>query len=155
MKMDMDERWLRREPEVMLATFHGYQDELFDLILDDVRALPPEPVILVEGFSLLPRLVAPLLPNREHAAWLTPTPRFRRAAFESRGSLWQIAGQTSDPPRALERLLRRDELFTDQVSSEAEALGLAVIRVDIGLTENELAERVAGLLSLTGLHDRV
>ena len=139
---------LRREPEVMLATFHGFQDELFHLMLDDILDLPADPPVLVEGFSLLPRLVAPLLSCSDQAVWLTPDPAFRRAAFTSRGSLWTIAEQTSDPPRALEKLLRRDELFTDEASREAHALGLPVVDVRVGMSEDELAGRVAHLLAL-------
>ena len=41
MAMDMDERWVNRSPEVMLETFHGFQGEGFDLVLEDLRALPP------------------------------------------------------------------------------------------------------------------
>ena len=84
MAMDMDERWVNRPPEVMLETFHGFQGEGFDLVLDDLLALTPDPPVLAEGFSLLPRLVAPLLSRPQQAVWLLPTPEFRRAAFESR-----------------------------------------------------------------------
>jgi 2-phosphoglycerate kinase len=148
-QMDMDERWLQREPEVMLATFHGYQDELFHLILEDVLDLPVDPPLLVEGFSLLPRLVHPLVSGGQ-AVWLIPDAAFRRAAFEARGTLWDIAGRTSDPERALQNLLRRDELFTEQVRREATALDLPVLDVRVGVTEDELAARVAHLLALPG-----
>ena len=36
MAMDMDERWVNRPPEVMLETFHGFQGEEFDLVLDNL-----------------------------------------------------------------------------------------------------------------------
>jgi hypothetical protein len=103
--MDVDERWVNRPPEVMLETFHGFRGEGFDLVLDDLLALPPDPPVLAEGFSLLPRLVAPLLSGPRQAVWLLPTPEFRRAAFESRGSTWTIPNKTSDPQRALANLL--------------------------------------------------
>ena len=38
MAMDMDERWVRRSPEVMLDTFHWFRGEGFGLIVDDLRA---------------------------------------------------------------------------------------------------------------------
>src|SRR5690348_1846343 len=41
--MDMDERWVNRSPEVMLETFHWFRGEGFDLIVDDLIRLPPEP----------------------------------------------------------------------------------------------------------------
>ena len=51
--MSMDERWVDRSPEAMLDSFHWYRGEAFDLIVEDLLALPPEPVI-AEGFRLLP-----------------------------------------------------------------------------------------------------
>ncbi len=146
--MDMDERWVNRAPSVMLKTFHGFQGEGFDLILEDLVALPEEPPILAEGFRLLPRLVAPLLSRADQAVWLIPTPAFRRAAFDSRGWTWEIPRKTSDPERALANLLLRDGLFTDQVLKEARALQLPVIEVDCDLSADEVMTRVADRLGL-------
>jgi hypothetical protein len=149
--MDMDARWLTRSPAEMLATFHGFQGELFELIVEDLLALPSQPPILVEGFRLLPRLVAPLLREPHgagQAAWLIPTPAFRRSAFEARGSLWKIAGQTSNAPRALENLLARDALFTARIAEEAARLGLTTIGVDGDLGVEALTDRVAVALGL-------
>lgn len=148
MAMDMDERWLNRSPQVMFETFHGFHGEGFDLIVEDLLALPSAPPILVEGFTLLPRLVAPLLSRPGQAVWLIPTPAFRRAAFDSRGSTWEIAGRTSDPARALSNLLARDALFADQVAREARALGLSVIESDLGPSVEELVNQVATVLGL-------
>ena len=138
MAMDMDERWVNRPPEVMLETFHGFQGEGFDLVIDDLLALPPDPPVLAEGFSLLPRLVAPLLSRPRQAVWLLPTPEFRRAAFESRGSTWTIPNKTSDRQRALANLLARDQLFTEQLRAQARAAQLQTIDVDgsVGLAES-------------------
>jgi hypothetical protein len=146
--MSMDERWVDRAPEVMLETFHWFRGELFGLIIDDLLRLPAEPPVIIEGFRLLPRLVHPLLTASDQAVWLLPTPRFRRAALESRGSLWRIAGQTSDPERALQNLLERDRMFTDRVREEAVSLGLRTVEVDVTMTEDDLAGRVTAALGL-------
>ena len=148
MAMDMDERWVNRSPEVMLETFHGFQGEGFDLVLDDLRALPPDPPILAEGFSLLPRLVAPLLCRPRQAVWLLPTPEFRRAAFQSRGSIWTIPNKTSDPQRALDNLLARDQLFTEQLRAQARAARLETIDVDGSVGVAESVARVGEALGL-------
>ena len=140
--MDMDERWVNRSPETMLETFHWFRGEGFGLIVEDLLRLPSEPSVLVEGFRLLPRLVQPLLALPSRAVWLRPTPEFRRAAFKSRGSLWKIAGKTSDPERALRNLLERDRMFTERLYEEAERLELHVIEVDTTMTEDDLAQRV-------------
>ena len=146
--MDMDERWVNRPPEVMLETFHGFQGEGFDLVLEDLRALPPDPPVLAEGFSLLPRLVAPLLCRPRQAVWLLPTPEFRRAAFESRGSTWTIPNRTSDPQRALANLLARDQLFTEELRAQARAAGVQAMDVDGSLDVGESVARVGEALGL-------
>jgi 2-phosphoglycerate kinase len=146
--MDLDERWVNRSPETMLDTFHWYRGEGFELIVEDLLALPADHGVVAEGFRLLPELVAPLLAEPRHAVWLLPTPEFRRAAFESRGGLWQIAGRTSDPERALHNLLERDRMFTERVDVTANGLGLPVIRVDPAMTEDDLVTLVAASFHL-------
>ncbi len=146
--MDMNERWLLRSPQTMLDTFHWFRGEGFALIVEDLLARPAEPGVIAEGFRLLPRLVQPLLARPDHAVWLLPTPGFRREAFGRRGSLWAIAGKTSDPERALANLLERDRMFTERLSSEATGLGLNVIEVDTAMTEGDLAGRVAEAFGL-------
>jgi hypothetical protein len=148
MAMSMDERWLDRSPAEMVATFHGFQGEAFDLIIEDLLGLPADPPVLAEGFRLLPRLVAPLLTRPDQAVWLVPSPEFRRAAFASRGSTWDIAGQTSDPGRALAKLLVRDELFTDEVARQATALRLRMIEVTLALAVDDLTRLVGAALGL-------
>lgn len=146
--MSMDERWVSRSPAEMYATFPWFQGEGFDLIVHDLLALPREPPIVAEGFRLLPRLVAPLLSLPNQAVWFIPTPEFRRAAFDSRGFTWDIAGRTSNPRRALANLLARDQLFTDDVIKEATALRLPTIMVDGTLSAVELTRRVGVRLGL-------
>jgi hypothetical protein len=146
--MDMDERWLLRSPQAMLDSFHWFHGELFSLIIEDLVRLPPEPGVIAEGFRLLPQLVKPLLAQPDHAVWLLPTPEFRRAAFTSRGSLWQIAGQTSDPDRALDNLLERDRLFTDLLRAETKRLELPAIEIASPMTEDDLAGRVSAIFGL-------
>ena len=146
--MDMDERWVNRAPETMLETFHWFRGEGFGLIVEDLLRLPREPPVIAEGFRLLPCLVKPLLAVPDHAVWLLPTPGFRRAAFDSRESSWEIAGKTSDPDRALRNLLERDRMFTARLYAETKRLGLRVIEVDTTMTEDDLAERVTEAFGL-------
>jgi len=123
--MTMDERWVRRSPQEMLETFHWFAGEGFALILEDL-AQRPEPIVVVEGFRVLPHLVRPLLVRPDDAVWLLPTEEFRRRAFTERGSLDSIAGRTGDPARALENLLRRDALFTDRLRGDVGDQGIEV-----------------------------
>jgi hypothetical protein len=147
-KMDMDERWLNRSPQVMLETFHFFNGECFDRIVDDLLEIDPERRVVAEGFRLLPHLVRPLLHDINHSVWLLPTPEFRRAAFESRNTLWNIAGKTSNPERALQNLLIRDGMFTDRLRVETKSEGLPAIEINRHLTEDALYDQVVKLFAL-------
>lgn len=147
--MDMDERWANRSPTVMLKTFPWFQGEGFDLIVQDLLALPEEPPIVAEGFRLLPRLVAPLLSRPNQAVWLIPTSEFRHAAFNSRGFTWDIPRKTSKPEQALSHLLVRDQLFTDQVAKEASALHLCLVEINVQQSVEDVKRRVAATLGVS------
>lgn len=149
MDMDMDERWLNRSPKTLLETFHWFQGEGFDLIVEDLLALPREPAIVVEGFRPLPRLVKPLLFEATHAVWLLPTPAFRESVIESRGGpSWSFIARTSDPERALRNLQERDRMFTDSLREETARLDLPAIEVDSKMTEDDLFKRVTEVFRL-------
>jgi 2-phosphoglycerate kinase len=145
-KMDMDERWVNRSPKTMLETFHWFQGEAFDFIIQDLLRLPLEAGVIVEGFRLLPHLVKPLLSVPVHAVWLLPTPDFRRAVVERRGGLaWGFLARTSDPVRALRNLLERDRMFTEILREETARLGLHAIEVDTSTSEEDLTQRVTNV----------
>lgn len=141
--MDMDERWVRRSPDVMLETFHWFRGECFGLIVEDLLGLPSEPRIVVDGLRLLPHLVKPLLDVVDQAVWLLPTPDFRHAAIEGRsapgeGFVWR----TSDPARAARNLAERDRMFTSRLREETGRLGLRAIEVDTATSEDDLFHQV-------------
>ena len=149
MAMDMDDRWVNRSPKTMCETFQWFHGEGFDLIIEDLCRLPPEPRVIVEGFRLLPRLVKPLLSEAVHAVWFLPTPDFRQAVVESRGgSAWSFLARTSDPQRALRNLLERDRMFTDRLGEETTRLDLPAIEVNTTVTEDELTDRVRRVFGL-------
>jgi 2-phosphoglycerate kinase len=147
--MDMDERWVNRRPKKMLETFHWFQGEGFNLIVEDILRFPREPGIVVEGFRLLPRLVEPLLSVPAHAVWLLPTPDFRQAVVENRRtSASGFLAKTTDPERALRNLLERDRLFTNILREETARLEVPAIEVNAAMTEDDLAKRVTEVFGL-------
>ena len=146
--MDMDDRWVNRTPQTMLETFHWYRGEGFGLIVEDLLRMPTDTGVVVEGFRLLPQLVQPLLTETCHAVWLLPTPDFRAAAFDSRTVGWDVPSNTSDPERARQNLFERDHMFTDRLRAETKRLGLPVIEVDNGTSEDELAAAVSRAFEL-------
>lgn len=143
MTSSMDERWVNRAPEEMLETFHWFRGEGSALILEDLAQLTSDGDAIAEGFRLLPHLIP-----ADNAVWLLPTPEFRRAAFTSRGTLWEIPSRTSDPERALSNLLERDRLFTERLERQSEQLELPSIHVDTSISQVDLLVRVARALGL-------
>jgi len=83
--MDMHEQWEWRDPMTMHRTFPWFHGGGFDLVLDDLRQLPDDHLVLVECFRLLPQLIRAHLSDPRHAVWLLPTREFRQAAFPRRG----------------------------------------------------------------------
>ena len=148
MDMDRDERWVERSPRTMLATFPWFEGEGFGPIVEDLLGLPDDEAVIVEGFRLLPSAVKPLLTDISRALWLLPTPEFRLHAFESRGTLWDIAGRTTRPRLALDNLLERDRLFTDRLRERTDELGLAAMVVDGSVDEMTLVAAVADRFGL-------
>jgi hypothetical protein len=147
--MDMDERWVARSPREMLDTFHWFHGEGFNLIIEDLLALPADQPVIAEGFRLLPDLVQPLLAEIGHAAWLLPTHQFRQAVFDSRGGPgWGFIAKTGDPQHALQNLLQRDALFTDRLTEQTRHLGLNGLNVDSTVTEEDLERRVSAVFGL-------
>jgi hypothetical protein len=115
-----------------------------DVMSDHAERSDPEAV----PFSGHERAMGESITGDERAVGLIPTPGFRRAAFSSRGSSWEIAGKTGDPARALDNLLERDRMFTDRLREEATGLGLRIIEVDTAMTEEGLTDRVAEAFGL-------
>lgn len=149
MAMDMDERWVNRSPKTMFETFHWFEGEGFNLIVEDCLSLSGKQRLIVEGFRLLPHLVKPLLSVHGRAVWLLPTPDFRQAVFESRGgSAWEFLARTTDPEKALRNLLERDRMFTEILREETARLGLVAIEVDPTTTEDDLVQRVMDVFGL-------
>ena len=149
MALDMDQRWVNRSPQTMFETFHWFQGEGFNLIVEDLLRLPRDRGVIAEGFRLLPHLVKPLLSAPNRAVWFLPTSDFRAAVVESRGgSAWGFLAKTTDPERALRNLLERDRMFTDQLCEETARLGLQAIEVDTTTTEDDLVKLVTNLFEL-------
>ncbi len=146
--MDMDERWAHRRPQTMLDTFHWFRGEGFALIVEDLLTRPSVPGVIAKGFRLLPAFVTPLVTDPGHGVWLLPTPAFRLAAFESRGTTWDIPAKTSNPAQAQRNLLERDRLFTDRLRAETKRLGLPAIDVDTAMSEDDVTNLVTRSLGL-------
>ena len=149
-RMSMDERWIQHDPVTMYAMFPWFHGEGFQLIIGDLQQMPTDRPVLVEGFRLLPHLVQPYVSDPRHAVWLIPTVGFRQAAFLRRPQPDAFWMRTTDPDRALTKLLERDRIFSDKITSDAARDGLEVLHVDSGCTVDSMANELALRFGLHG-----
>ena len=91
-------RWEAMTPEERVLT--TTPTELFELslhrergpmIAEDVRRLPPSPLVIAEGSTVMPELVAAGVADPSRAVWLVPTAEWQRARHEE--------GETGGPAR--------------------------------------------------------
>lgn len=146
--MSMDERWVLRDAASMYQSFPWFWGEGFDLLVEDLRSLASGGVVIAEGFRLLPHLVRPHLSDPRHALWLLPTPEFRRAAFAARDRSQAFWLRTTDPDRALQNMLERDELFSHAVADEAASNRLSTLLIDGARSVDETADALADRFGL-------
>ena len=137
----VEERWIQPTPEHLFQGVLETNNERFPMILDDLRAMPQRPMILVEGPRLFPTLVEPLLTSAHQAIWLMPTPEFARESVERRDKP-QGRFETSDPERFRENFLRRDALLAEHIRREVAVYGLTMIEVDGSRSPDELADQI-------------
>jgi hypothetical protein len=124
---DRDWMWVHTTPEELVARWHRCAPERFQLVLEDLLALPAAPPVVAEGYGLTPDLVGPLLPSKRHAVWLVSTEAFKRVVYARRG---KGGKDTSDPERARRNHFGRDVLLAEHFRDRAEALGLPVVVID-------------------------
>jgi hypothetical protein len=125
-----DELWMQPIDTLVADVFAIYREE-FQLILDDLRALPPWPPILAEGMALLPDLIAPMLASPDRAVWVIPTPDFQRERYPLRGAWVQdILQQCADPSQAFRNWMNRDIASARIIAAATVARGLQMIEVD-------------------------
>jgi hypothetical protein len=125
-----DELWVQPLDTLVADVFAIYREE-FQLIMADLRALPPWPPILAEGMALLPDLVAPMLASQERAVWVIPTPDFQRERYLLRGAWVQdILQQCANPDQAFRNWMNRDIASARIIAAATVARGLRMIEVD-------------------------
>ncbi len=143
LSQSMDERWLKRSPEVMAQSVISFWTERFHQVLEDLLALPQAPGIIAEGPGLFPECVFPCLSHPHQAIWLVPTDAFCTAIRQHRHAAG-IDGfqQTSDPERAVRQLIERDHLLARYVKQQTEALHLPLYEVDGNRSLDEMTRLV-------------
>ncbi len=144
--MTMDERWVRRSTQEMARSVILAWTERFRFVLEDLRALPSEPPVIVEGPGLFPELVAPHLARQQQAIWLVPTAAFCATMRRRCGST--MPTQTSQPEQAWQNLIDRDILLAAYVCQRAEEHNLAILQIDGTQPVDAIAAAVAARMGL-------
>jgi hypothetical protein len=124
-----DALWLRPVAEQTATEIALYHEE-FAFILQDIAAMPGEGPLIVEGAALLPALVAPLLSECSHGAWLVPTPDFQRTHYARRPWAWDVVARCSDPHAAFDNWMARDIAFATYVADSARTHGVPLRIID-------------------------
>jgi len=150
-----DENWVRPEPEDLLRfTLQAFRDR-FPLVVEDLLALPGEPMLVAEGHGLTPELISPMLSSKRQAIWLVPTEEFKWASMKRRNKP-SFRDGTSDPERATKNLFMRDMLLAERVKTQAQSRGLTVVEIDGSRSAEEMASLIErhfeSLLLVGGQH---
>jgi shikimate kinase len=134
----MDEKWVHPEPEDLLQfTLQAFRDR-FPLVIEELTALPKEPMIVVEGHGLIPELVVPVLSSNHHAIWLVPSEEFKLASMKRRYKP-SFLDETTDKDRAIKNVLTRDMLLAELVMAQVQSFGQKVLQIDGSRTVEEVA----------------
>jgi 2-phosphoglycerate kinase len=129
--LTMDERWVQSDPQQMLTWFVTGSRHRFRLVLEDLRELPDEPAVVIEGPQLFPTSVSAVLRSPDQALFLLPDLGEMETRLRARGP---IQG-TSDGARARENAVARDLLIARTFAREARELRLPALPVDRPLAE--------------------
>jgi hypothetical protein len=138
-----DEVWVTPTPDVMADNaLHSFR-ERFEMVLEDLAALPAGVPVLAEGWGLRPDLVAPLLDDPRQAVFLVPSEDFREQQLQTlpRAGQFPVSG-VSDPDRAQRNRIERDRLLARDVVESAKRFGLHVTVVDGSQSVAEVATLV-------------
>ena len=145
--LSCDEIWLVPVAEQVARVQTIYSEE-FAMILDDLRALPMDHPILVEGAALLPPLVLPYLPRQQQAIWITPTPAFQRIHYARRPWIHDVLRTCTDATQAFQNWMARDETYAAWLKEQTTVAGLRLLPVDGQQTSDELTVLVAAWFAL-------
>jgi hypothetical protein len=136
LKMNMDERWIQRPVEALVQEAVSSWTRDFELVIEDLLALPKESFIVAEG-NFLPACVAPYLSSPHQAIWLVPTDAFceqgRRQRWNELARRQQRHGvysEGSDPEKRRRNIIARDQYLARYVKQQAETMHFTLYEVD-------------------------
>jgi hypothetical protein len=102
------------------------------MIVDDVRRLPTAPLVVADGSTILPELVAQGHAERDRAVWLLPTFERHRAFHEAKG---------------VAHMIEYRWLVVEEIERQAAEHGVHVLRIDDTVGADEALAAVEELLA--------
>lgn len=140
------DKWRDPSPEQVFEAMPSRHGETVEFLVEDLLARPTRRTVLVDYFGVLPRDLAPLLSWPGQAAFLIPTPQFRRIALSQRYADPDRARANwgdLDPAEMLEARLARDTLWDAEVTQQAQELGLPLLTIDGSRPTNQIVDDLA------------
>lgn len=145
-----NERWMQPIDSLVEDAIACYREQ-FEMVVQDISARTQDTLLLVEGTSLLPRQVADILTNPNHAIWVIPTAEFQREYYSARTWARGIVEQCDNPEVAFDNWMQRDIRFAKWIEAEVGALDLRLLRIDGSRTLAENAAAVADHFQLRAI----
>ena len=135
----VEERWLLPEPEEKVeASRQSFRDR-FPLVIEELLTLPKEPLVLAEGFGLIPELLEPIVSSPHQLIFFICTEDFKWASMKRRNKpTWK--DETSDPELATQKFFKRDMLLAARVKKAALERGYTVQEVDGSKTPEQMVD---------------
>jgi hypothetical protein len=136
----MDELWVEPSGYEIVERAVALWDETFDLVVDDLLALPRTRPLLAQGPGAFPSRVARLLSSPSQALFLVPTAQFRDAVLERRLAARgrRFGEDTRDPERARQNHRTHDLGLASRVAASCAKLRLRCVVLDgsLGLDDS-------------------
>lgn len=143
-----DQRWMQPIDRLLQDVISCYREH-FTLVLDDILSMPTHKPLLVEGTALLPKQVAGVLADRDHAIWMVATADFQIRHYSKREWIHKILAQCDNSEEAFKNWMARDSRFARWVAAEVNTLGLEMLEVGGQRSLEENAMSVAAHFQLS------
>jgi hypothetical protein len=140
------DKWRDRSPAQIFEAMASRHGETIEFLVEDLLARPTDRTVLVDYYGVLPHDLAPLLSWPGQAAFLVPTPKFRRATLTQRYADPNRARANwgdLDPAVVLEARLARDALWDAEVTRQARELELPLLTIDGSRSVDQTVDALA------------
>lgn len=140
--MNPEEIWMR-DPSIQCAEELQIYEDIFPLILSDLKQLPCDRPIITEGAAYLPKLMKTLAIPRNMYLSITPTAEFQVSHYRQREWVPYVLEGCSDKEKAFSNWMDRDILFAEEVRRQCSKENYLSLVNDGKLSIADIANMVA------------